>query len=66
MWTSWVVDLHVIRDRLIFPNLFYHNKAEEQGAVGSRKRRKKGHGRHAQLMSSSPHDYDRDGDLDFS
>ena len=29
---GWL-DLHVIRDRLIFPNLFYHNKAEEQGAV---------------------------------
>ena len=63
---GWL-DLHVIRDRLIFPNLFYHNKAEEQGAVWFEEEAQVRKGMDAMLncMSSSPHDYDRDGDLDL-
>lgn len=62
---GWL-DLHVIRDRLIFPNLFYHNKAEEQGAVWfEEEAQARGMDAMLNCMSSSPHDYDRDGDLDL-
>ena len=62
---GWL-DLHVIRDRLIFPNLFYHNKAEEQGAVGfEEEAQARGMDAMLNCMSSRPHDYDRDGDLDL-
>ena len=62
---GWL-DLHVIRDRLIFPNLFYHNKALEQGTVWfEEEAQARGMDAMLNCMSSSPHDYDRDGDLDL-
>ncbi len=61
---GWL-DLHVVRDRLIYPNLFYHNKAAETGvATFVEEAALRGLDEGLNCMSSSPHDYDRDGDLD--
>lgn len=61
---GWL-DLHVVRDRFIYPNLFYHNKAAETGsATFIEEAELRGLDEALNCMSSSPHDYDRDGDLD--
>lgn len=70
---SWVdadrdgwLDLHVVRDRLIYPNLFYHNKGFETGeATFVEEAALRGLDVAINCMSSSPHDFDRDGDVDF-
>lgn len=62
---GWL-DLHVVRDRFIYPNLFYHNKALEQGtAIFEEEAAQRGLDEAINCMSSSPHDFDRDGDLDM-
>ncbi|HBP45616.1 MAG TPA: hypothetical protein DD635_06905 [Flavobacteriales bacterium] len=62
---GWL-DLHVVRDRLIYPNLFYHNKGLITGeAVFEEEAAMRGLDVSINCMSSSPHDFDRDGDLDL-
>lgn len=62
---GWL-DLHVIRDRFIYPNLFYHNTGAETGTAGFvEDGAERGLDVSILCMSSSPHDFDRDGDLDL-
>jgi len=62
---GWL-DLHVVRDRFIYPNLFYHNTGAETGeAAFVEDAEARGLDVAINCMSSSPHDYDRDGDLDI-
>ena len=62
---GWL-DLHVVRDRLIYPNLFYHNKGFETGeATFVEEAALRGMDVAINCMSTSPHDFDRDGDLDL-
>jgi len=62
---GWL-DLHVIRDRFIYPNLFYHNTGAESGTAGFvEDGAERGLDVSILCMSSSPHDFDRDGDLDL-
>ena len=61
---GWL-DLHVVRDRLIYPNLFYHNKGLEARKQHSWKRLHCGGWTLRSIASTSPHDFDRDGDLDL-
>ena len=62
---GWL-DLHVVRDRLIYPNLFYHNKGLETGeATFVEEAALRGMDVAINCMSTSPHDFDRDGDLDL-
>jgi hypothetical protein len=62
---GWL-DLHVVRDRLIYPNLFYHNKGFETGeATFVEEAALRGMDVAINCMSTSPHDIDRDGDLDL-
>jgi len=62
---GWL-DLHVVRDRFIYPNLFYHNKGFETGeATFVEEAALRGMDVAINCMSTSPHDFDRDGDLDL-
>ena len=62
---GWL-DLHVVRDRFIYPNLFYHNKGFETGeATFVEEAALRGLDVAINCMSTSPHDFDRDGDLDL-
>lgn len=61
---GWL-DLYVIRDRFIYPNLFYHNLGAEMGEASFEEEAEiRGLDIAINCMSSSPHDFDRDGDLD--
>lgn len=62
---GWL-DLHVIRDRVVYPNLLYHNTGAATGvAAFTEDGGARGLDVTILCMSSSPHDYDRDGDLDL-
>lgn len=62
---GWL-DLHVVRDRLIYPNLFYHNEGATTGEASFiDEAAVRGLDVSILCMSSSPHDMDRDGDLDL-
>lgn len=59
------LDLHVIRDRLIHPNLFFENQGVEGGWGFVEIASDIGLDVSINCMSTSPCDYDRDGDLDL-
>lgn len=62
---GWL-DLHVVRDRVIYPNLFYHNTGAEAGeSTFVEDAAARGLDVTILCMSSCPHDFDRDGDLDL-
>ena len=59
------LDLHVIRDREIYSNLFYENGALNGEGVFQEIASEIGLDVGINCMSTSPCDFDRDGDLDL-
>ncbi|MDG2208658.1 MAG: CRTAC1 family protein [Flavobacteriales bacterium] len=60
---GWL-DLHVIRDRFIYPNLVYRNLGGQGMNLFEEVAPEIGMDVAINCMSTSPHDFDRDGDLD--
>ena len=61
---GWL-DLHVIRDRFIYPNLFYVNMGSSGETLFQESAEFMGLDVAINCMSTSAHDFDRDGDIDF-
>jgi len=61
---GWL-DLNVIRDRSIYPNLFYVNTGANGAAEFVESAESMGLDVAINCMSTSAHDFDRDGDIDF-
>ena len=61
---GWL-DLNVIRDRFIYPNLFYVNNGANGAAEFVESAESMGLDVAINCMSTSAHDFDRDGDIDF-
>lgn len=61
---GWL-DLHVVRDRFIYPNLFYRNVGASGTVTFEEVSSEWGLDVSINCMSNSPHDYDRDGDVDM-
>ena len=61
---GWL-DLNVIRDRFIYPNLFYMNEGSSGTIAFEESAAAMGLDVSINCMSTSAHDYDRDGDIDF-
>lgn len=59
------LDLHVIRDRLIYSNLFFENQGAQSDVTFLEIAAEIGLDISINAMSTSPCDYDRDGDLDI-
>tara|TARA_Y100000385_G_C13100418_1_gene644173 strand:- start:1670 stop:3445 length:1776 start_codon:yes stop_codon:yes gene_type:complete len=61
---GWL-DLNVIRDRFIYPNLFYMNNGSSGEVTFTESAESMGLDVAINCMSTCAHDYDRDGDIDF-
>lgn len=61
---GWL-DLNVIRDRFIYPNLFYMNNGSSGEVTFEESAESMGLDVAINCMSTCAHDYDRDGDIDF-
>jgi len=61
---GWL-DLNVIRDRFIYPNLFYMNEGSSGTIAFEESAAAMGLDVSINCMSTCAHDYDRDGDIDF-
>ena len=61
---GWL-DLNVIRDRFIYPNLFYMNNGASGEVTFVESAESMGLDVAINCMSTCAHDFDRDGDIDF-
>ena len=61
---GWL-DLNVIRDRFLYPNLFYMNNGSSGEVTFQESAESMGLDVAINCMSTCAHDFDRDGDIDF-